>query len=189
MRSLGFRNRSRGVHLVLLLGLVLLGILSQRRESGDDRDGGLAGDGGRVSGSGRLAAVDAEAGGRGVRVGGESRVVRGPNQRLLFSDPVVVEPVAGRVFNEAVFRVRRGALAGGLSENRFTLSAVEAAADAGVVARLMDSRAEAFEVPLEVDRTALVRVKKVVSRGEVTHTVVGSVVGDPLSQVVLVFHD
>jgi subtilisin-like proprotein convertase family protein len=116
---------------------------------------------------------------------------RGPNQRLVFEDPreVVRHAVRGRLFAEPLLAIRPRNPLGPLTVNDHTRSAVEAAHDPAVIPRFLASAAGALTIPLDRKRSVIVDVDRVITRGPVTHTLVGKVRNDAFSEVLLVFHD
>lgn len=120
-----------------------------------------------------------------------SRYQRGPNHRLLLPPARVIKrkAVAGRVFGEPVLGRRTGGVAGNLTLNEHSFSAIEAEHDPESVLRFVASSASVLVVPLDRGRSARVEVDRVIGRGDHTHTLVGRVAGDPFSDVLLVFHD
>ena len=120
-----------------------------------------------------------------------STIKRGPNNRLLFEDAQHLDrkAVTNKLFPEEILRVRNKDPVGPLTLNRHTLSAVEAAYDPAAVSRFIASDAGKIGIPLDAQRNVIVNIDRVISRGPVTHTLVGKVDRKPLSDVLLVFHD
>ena len=111
---------------------------------------------------------------------------------MIYARPseVIRDPISGKVFAESFLEVRiQNAVAGKLSLNEHTLSAVEAAYTPGVIARFINSDAELLSFPLDTDETIKLKIEKVLSRGPETQTLIGKAEGNPASEVTLVFHD
>lgn len=117
--------------------------------------------------------------------------VRGPNNRLTYSvaTRLARKVTAGKVSDLNIFRLRQAPLAGLLTLNDHTLSAVEVAFDPMVIQEFVASDASALRIPLRADKQAVIDVDQVIARGPHTHTLVGKVRGEPYSDVVLVFHE
>ena len=120
-----------------------------------------------------------------------SSLQRGPNNRLLLNPASDLQrnPVAGTVSEATVLAVRSGTLAGPLTVDEHTLSAVEAALDGNALTEFLRSDAESLRLPLTAEREVMVQIERVITRGEVTQTLVGKVQGDSFSDVLITFHD
>jgi hypothetical protein len=94
-----------------------------------------------------------------------------------------------KVFKEPVFHVEPGAPTGPLSLNEHTLSAVEANYDPSVIDRFLQSDAGAVRLPLDGEKSVVLEVSRVVSRGPFTTSLIGTIANDPFSDVTMVFHD
>lgn len=118
-------------------------------------------------------------------------LLRGENQQLVFAPPVEVQRkvTRGKISDVAVFHRKPNPPTGPLSLNRYTLSAVEVAMNPQAVRDFIASDAESLRLPLRADKEAILDVKRVLSRGPQTQTLIGKVRGEPYSDVVLVFHD
>ncbi|MDF1861660.1 MAG: choice-of-anchor D domain-containing protein [Verrucomicrobiales bacterium] len=93
------------------------------------------------------------------------------------------------VFEEPVFHVSAGAPTGPLALNEHTLSAVEADYDPRVIDRFLQSDAGAVRLPLDGEKSVVLEISRVVSRGPFTTSLIGKISKDPFSDVTLVFHD
>ena len=72
---------------------------------------------------------------------------------------------------------------------RDTLSAIEVEVDLAAVDRFLASDAGTISIPLAEDLNVPFHVDRVVTRGEFTTTLIGEVLGDSSSEILLVFHD
>lgn len=73
--------------------------------------------------------------------------------------------------------------------NAYTRSAMEVSFRPEALTAFLDSTAGALELPLREGHAAVVEVAEILERSPVTHTLIGKVRGQPLSEVLLVFHD
>lgn len=149
---------------------------------------------------GTESAHDPKSGRRDDRASGEAvaprhaqvtKIERGPNSVLIYNRPRELRRrvLGGKIFAGEFLRVHPGERQGPLTPSMHSLSAVEASYDAAVVQRFIASDAEAIRLPLDARRTVVVNVERLLSRGPVTHTMIGKVDGDSFSDVLLVFHD
>lgn len=118
-------------------------------------------------------------------------VKRGPHNRLLFQPARTVErpTIQGKVFAENILNVRKHPPLGKLTLSKHSSSAVEAEFDPAVINRFVASQASILKLPIDGRRSVEIEIEKVITRGPVTHTLVGKIINEPLSQVILVAHD
>lgn len=116
---------------------------------------------------------------------------RGPNNRLLLSPATNLprNPVAGTVFDATVLTIRREPIERPLTVDEHTLSAGEATYHGNALKEFLRSDAESLRLPLTAAQEVTVLVERVITRGEVTQTLVGKVQGDSFSDVLITFHD
>lgn len=124
-------------------------------------------------------------------VDGGSTLRRGVNNRLLLPEAVVSERHAdvGAVSGEVVFSANAGAVMGELTMDEHTLSAIEVSMDVEAMENFVSSDDGAVRIPVAGGKDLLVFIDRVVTRGEHTKTLIGSVVGEAGSDVIIVFHD
>lgn len=120
-----------------------------------------------------------------------SQLRRGVNNRLLLEEAVVSERVAdqGSVSEEIIFSPRARGISGPLTVDEHTLSAIEATVDVAALATFLESNDGSIRIPLSLDREVLATFDRVVTRGPHTTTLIGQVVDDSYSDILLVFHD
>ena len=120
-----------------------------------------------------------------------SQLRRGANHRLILDEAVTHERTADAsiISPEVVFRHPKNQDFGPLTLNKDTYSAIEVDADFASVDRFLASEAGTLVIPVTQDLEVPVHVSQVVSRGELTTTLIGKVVDAPLSDALLVFHD
>ena len=142
---------------------------------------------------GRISTVAAQAPDRAVvpPAALPSRYVRGPHQRHLYPPARTVkrDSTVGRVFAEPLLVARNGPAVGELTRNEHVISAIEAWHDPEAVLRFIESDARLLDLPLDGNRKVRVEVAQILRRGPHTHTMAGKVLGDPFSDVLMVFHD
>lgn len=120
-----------------------------------------------------------------------SSLNRGPNNRLLLEPArdLARQTVPGTVSDAAVLAVRPGPITGPLTVDAHTIRAVEAGYDTEALAEFLSSNTESLRLPLTADREVTVQVERIITRGEVTQTLLGKVQGDSFSDVLITFHD
>ena len=121
---------------------------------------------------------------------GHSRLKRGEHNTLLVARHQTEEKggVEGLVFEPRLF-VPLAGVTGPLTRNAFSKDAIELAYHAGMLEEFLASDSTVLPLPLTGGREALAQISEVVTRGDLTTTLRGSVVGVPESQVTMVFHD
>lgn len=120
-----------------------------------------------------------------------SQLRRGANNRLLLEEAVVTPRHANptAVSSEIIFSARNATIAGPLTVDAHTLTAIEATVDLAALHSFLESNDGAFRLPLSQDREILATFDRVVTRGAHTTTLIGQVVNDSFSDILLVFHD
>ncbi|MGJ8656568.1 MAG: reprolysin-like metallopeptidase [Akkermansiaceae bacterium] len=122
---------------------------------------------------------------------GNTKLKRGVNKRLLLDDAEVSERHAdwASVSSEVIFRRSAREDFGVLTMDEHTVSAIEVSVDLEAMESFLLSSDGVINLPIEEGKDAMVRVDRVVTRGEYTKTLIGSVEGEEGSDVLLVFHD
>ena len=120
-----------------------------------------------------------------------SKLRRGVNNRLLLPEAVVTERSAdlSAVSEHAIFTVKGDSISGHLTVDEHTLSAIEATMDVAAMKTFLESNDGAIQIPLSLDKTVLASINRVISRGAHTTTIIGQVLDDSFSDILLVFHD
>lgn len=120
-----------------------------------------------------------------------SMLRRGENNRLLLPEAVLLkrESAPGTISSEQVLIPRSKRLAGPLTKDEHTLSAIECHLDPRALRRFIESSDESLILPLDQNREAVVTITEVISRGNHSHTLHGQVAGNSYSDVLLVVHD
>lgn len=120
-----------------------------------------------------------------------SQLRRGENNRLLMEAAVVTERSANprAISPEMIFSTKKHAISGPLTIDEHTLSAIETTVDFAALASFLESNDGAVRVPLSQDTDILATFDRVVTRGAHTTTLIGQVVDDSFSDILLVFHD
>lgn len=120
-----------------------------------------------------------------------SQLRRGTNQRLLLEEAVTTGRNADprSISKEPVFSQLRRSISGPLTIDEHTLSAVETTVDFAALASFLDSDDGAIRIPLSKDEEVLATFDKVITRGAHTITLIGQVVDDSFSDILMVFHD
>ena len=129
-----------------------------------------------------------------ARIGGlaeSEKIIRGENRQLIFSIPqdYARTPRAGQKFPHSPFVIHEKGALGPLSVSEHTTSAIDVKYDPEVIQQFLESDAEIFSLPLTAEKSADVVVQRVISRDRGTYSFLGKVADDPLSDVLLVFHD
>ncbi|MGJ8642286.1 MAG: reprolysin-like metallopeptidase [Luteolibacter sp.] len=123
--------------------------------------------------------------------GQHTKLRRGNNQRLLLEEAVTVKRDADldSISDEVLFSLGNKEITGTLTIDEHTLSAVEATVDFTALATFLKSEDGAIRLPLSGDTEILATFDKIVTRGAHTTTLIGQVVDDSFSDILLVFHD
>ncbi len=116
---------------------------------------------------------------------------RGANRRLLVEPAVVTgrnaDPCA--ISPESLFSLSSHSPTGPLTIDQHTLSAVEASVDFEALATFVASTDGAISLPVSANEQVVATFDRVITRGATTTTLIGRVLDDSYSDVLLVFHD
>lgn len=183
----------QGLSWAIGFGLLVLGIfliLSRREISQENPPVAFSDWPPQQQASGALPANPVVLNGRTVSADEPPPIVRGPNNRLFFPEAEIVERTVEpkKIFMEPVMIARSG-ITGTLTMDQHTASAMEAAHNPKAIERFVQSDAQSLQLPLAAGHDITINVNKAISRGGRTRTLTGKVAGDPLSDVLLVFHD
>ncbi|MDP4643049.1 MAG: M12 family metallo-peptidase [Opitutales bacterium] len=120
-----------------------------------------------------------------------SQLRRGVNNRLLLPDAVefVRNADPSAVSDQVIFSAKDHAIAGHLTVDEHTLSAIEATMDVAALKTFLESKDGVIQIPLSRDQVVLAAFDRVISRGPHTTTIIGQVLDDSFSDILLVFHD
>ncbi|MEP4079442.1 LamG-like jellyroll fold domain-containing protein [Haloferula sp.] len=120
-----------------------------------------------------------------------SQLRRGTNNRLLLEEAVTTERHAdpASLSKEFIFRPVGHEINGPLTIDEHTSSAIETSVDFAALKAFLDSNDGSIRIPISRDKEVLATFDKVVTRGAHTTTLIGQVVDDSFSDILIVFHD